>query len=647
VTLPLTEPAYVFAALFLAVLFAPLLAERARAPGLIGLVLAGALIGPNGLGILERAGAVEALGGVGLLYLMFLAGIDLDLEGFNERRRESLLFGVSTTVIPMLLVTAVSLGLGMGLLAALLIASAFTSHTLVAYPLVQRLGLVKTPAVTATIGATLVCVVAALLVLAVVASAHQGSLGPLFWLQLAASLSAFLALVLWGLPWLTRRFFAGVGQDRNVRFTYVLVALFATATIADLAGIEAIVGAFLAGLALNRFVAPGGVLMTRVQFLGSSLLIPLFLISTGMLILPSVVTDLRVLGMGAAWTLTAIAAKWLAAWPVARHFGFSRPEVGVMTALSSGQAAGALAAAIVASNIGLIDQDAVNAVVLVILGSCLFAAVAAERYAPLVQLPARRHKRVGETVVVPIANPASAGPLVKLASLVAGRDSGTVLPLNVLGFEAPQEVVEEHRSLAQEAERTALRNGADARGLVRIDSSPTAGVLHTVVEEGGTCLLMGWKGYTNAREAFFGGVIDAILSRSPVPVLVCRPGSDDRVRRIVLSVTRGDLSPGGLSGLDLGVAIADRMARQADVGLLVVTEEEDRRLEELLADARKVEVVHDARKPAIALRGATDAGDVVLLGTPPTRAGLGQNATRVARALPGRTVVAVVPRLLG
>lgn len=645
-SLPLTDPAYVFVVLFAVILLAPLVAERARAPGIIGLILAGVLIGPNALGLLERAGPIEVLGGVGLLYLMFLAGVDLDLEGFKEHRRDSLVFGTSTFVIPMLLNTAAGLALGLELLAALLIASALTSHTLLAFPIIQRFGLVKNRAVTATIGATLLATVAALLVLAVVAAAHTGEIGPVFWLRFTGSLTLFLVAILWGLPRLTRWFFAGLGQDRTVRFTFVLLVLFGASSLADVAGIEAIVGAFLAGLALNRFIPEGSILMERLQFLGSSLLIPLFLVATGMLIDPRlVVSDMSTLLLGVGLTAAALAAKFLAAWPAVRLLGFDRAELGMMTGLTGAQAAGALAAAIVAVDIGLIGDEVVNAIVLVILATSLISTQLTARAAPRMKRPERRPAALGKAVVVPVANPHTAGPLVRLAALVAGPDSGSVIPINILGFDASREQVEEHKKVTADAEKIALAHGAEARSQVRIDASPTAGVLHTVVEGGGTSVLLGWKGYANARENFFGGVIDAILARSPVPVLVCRPGVDEAVKRIVLALSAGDLGPSGTIALELAADVAARMAKQADVPLQVVTEQDDDRLPGLFTKVRKVDITRDGRKSPIALRSYTKEGDVVVIGTPPTRAGLGQNASRLARALPDRTLVATVPRL--
>jgi Kef-type K+ transport system membrane component KefB len=643
--LPFTDPAFVFLALAAIILFAPIAAERLGAPGIIGLILAGMVVGPNVAGVLERDGAIALLGGVGLLYLMFLGGLDLDLDGFAERRTDSVIFGAASFVLPMLGLTLVGLALDLPLLAAILVASAFTSHTPVSYPIVQRYGLTRNAAVTATLGATLIAVVAALLVLAVVAALHQGDAGPGFWVRFVASLAAFLAFTQWVLPRIVRWFFSGLGQDRAVRYTFVLVVAFGVATLAGLAGIEPIVGAFLAGLALNRFIPEGSVLMERVQFLGSSLLVPLFLIATGMLVDPAVLTDPQVLLGALALTAGTVVTKGLAALLTAKLRGFDVPELGVMFSLTVAQAAGALAAVTVAAEIGLIGQGTVNAAILVLIGTTLIAAAAAARAAPRVQQPERRAARIGDTVIVPVANPGSAAALVKLAALVAGPDGGEVIPVNILGFGADPSQVEEHRKITAEAEKVALANGAEARALVRIDASPTAGVLHTVVEGGGTSLLIGWKGFANARENFFGGVIDAILSASPVPVLVCRPGEDTSVGRVVLSVTPGDLAPAGLPGFELATKVAARISRQAEVPLLIVTEVEDPAIDALVADNRRAEVARDERKRVIALRERTRPGDIIVVGTPPSRAGLGQNASRLARAVPDRTLIAVVPRL--
>lgn len=645
-TLPLDQPAFVFGVLFLVILVAPLLAERARAPGLIGLLLAGTLIGPHGLGLLERGGAIEALGGVGLLYLMFAGGIDLDLDGFREDVRDSLIFGGATFVVPGVINFAVATAFGLSLPAAVIISAAFTSHTLLTLPLVQRFGITGNRAITATLGATLLSTVAALIMLAVAAAAGAGETGPVFWVTFPIGLAVFTIATVFGIPRLTRWFFRGVGQDRTVRLTYVLVILFVVSAAADLVRIEPIVGAFLAGMAVNRFVGTGSLVRERLDVLGSSLFIPLFLIATGMLVDPvAVASDPATLLMGGGFALAAIGSKVLSAWPTGRLLGFDRAEITMMVSLTSGQAAGALAAVIVAENLGLVGERVLNATIFVILVTVMVATLLGQRAAPRVAAPARRTAGLGHRIIVPVANPVTAEPLVELAGLVAAADHGEVIAVNVLGFDASASEVDEHRRITAQAETAALRGGAEATSLVRIDASPTAGVLHTVVERGGTCVLLGWKGFANRREDFFGSVIDTVISRASVPVLVTHPGVDEAIERVVLSLTADELSNRGRRTLDLAVEIAVRLATHAQVELTILTQDPVDEARAALAPRTLPEAqwIHDQRSQPIAIRGHTRPGDLVLVGVPPTRGRLGHRAARVGRAIPDRTVMVVVP----
>jgi Kef-type K+ transport system membrane component KefB len=645
--LPLTDPGAVFAVLFLLVLLGPLAAERARLPGLIGLVVAGMLIGPNVTGVLDQNTFIETLGYVGLLYLMFQGGLDLDLDGFRKRRRESILFGVATFVLPMVVVTAVGLALGLGWAASIIIGSALTSHTLLSYPTVARYDLTRNRAVTATLGATLLAVVGALLVLAVAAASVGGAANWVFWTSFIVGLAGYVTLLLVGVPRFTRWFFTGLGQDRQIRLTFLLSGMGVAAVVAGLIGIEPIVGAFLAGLAFNPFVPAGTVIDERVRALGETVFIPAFLISTGMMLDPlALLTDPRTLLVGAAFAGAEIVSKWLAAEGTGRLMQVTPAERGVMFSLSVGQAAGALAAVIVAEELGLIGSVEVNAIVLVILITALLAGVTANRYAPQVEVPVTPDVRLGTRVVVPVSNPRSVAPLVRVAAQVAAPDSGAVVAVNVLPFDARPDQVRAHRSLAATAEKVALGAGSEVSTSVRIDASTVGGVLHSVVEQGGSCLVMGWKGYANTREDLFGSVIDRVASESPVPVLVCRPGEDDRTGRIVVVVTEEALNPGGERGTALAFEVGSRMARQTEVELIVVTNiaSDDLRphLADLDVDDRQVEIV--AIEGVVGrLHRLLAPGDVVITGLPPTASRLGKGARRLARAARGRTVIVTVP----
>jgi Kef-type K+ transport system membrane component KefB len=646
--LPLTDPGAVFAVLFLLVLLGPLLAERVRLPSIIGLVVAGMLIGPNVLNVLAGNTFIETLGYVGLLYLMFQGGLDLDMEGFSKHRRDSIVFGTATLVIPMVLVTLVAVALGVELLAAVIIASAFSSHTLLSYGTITSFDLTKNRAVTASLGATLLANVAALLILAVAAAGASGDSTLLFWVLFTLGLIIYTLVVLLGVPRFTRWFFTGLGQDRQVRLTYLLSGMGVAAVVAGVIGIEPIVGAFLIGLAFNRFVPRGTIIADRVQLLGESVFIPAFLISTGMMLDPfSVVTEPRTLLLAGGFVAAEVAAKWLASELTGRWMGVEAPERGIMFSLTVGQAAGALAATAVASELGLIGAVEVNAVVLVILVSALLAGLSADRYAPRVHAPVRDDEPIGTRVVVPVANPRTVGSLVRVAAQVAGADSGAVVAVNVLPFDARPDQVKTHRELAAAAEKVALGAGSEVTTSVRIDSSPSGGVLHTIVEQGGTALVMGWKGYANRREGLFGSVIDQTVSKSPVPVLVCRPGEDGRTGRVVVVLTRDEAGPGSEIGVALVFEVAHRIARQAEVELVAVTELTEDELRERLESA-EVEDFDRIRVESMTgvigrLGRFLEPGDVVLTGLAPATSRLGRGANRLARAAVGRTVIVTVP----
>jgi Kef-type K+ transport system membrane component KefB/nucleotide-binding universal stress UspA family protein len=644
---PLNDPGAVFAVLFLLVLLGPIAADRLRLPGIIGLVVGGMAVGPNVSGILDQNTFIETIGYVGLLYLMFQGGLDLDLDGFIRRRRESIVFGALTFVLPMAIVTATAYALGIGLAAAVIIGSAFTSHTLLSYPTITRFDLTQNRAVTATLGATLLATVGALIVLAIAAAAASGDAGWLFWFVFSIGLVGYLALMLVGVPRFTRWFFTGLGQDRQVRTTFLLSGMGVAAVVAGLIGIEPIVGAFLAGLAFNQFVPSGTAIADRVRVIGESVFIPAFLVSTGMMLDPiALVSDRRTLVLGAAFVAAEVSSKWLAAEGAGRLMGVSVPERGVMFSLSVGQAAGALAATIVADELGLIGSAEVNAVVLVILVTALIAGVTADRAAPRVELPDRPERPLGSRVVVPVANPRTVKPLVRVAAQVAAPDSGAVVAVNVLPFDARPDQLKAHKSLAADAERVALAAGAEVTTSVRIDSSPSGGVVHTAVEQSGTCIVMGWKGYANAREGLFGTIIDQVIAQSSVPVLVCHPGEDETTDRIVVVVTSEDVGPGRELGTALAFEVGSRMARQAEVDLIVVSDVEEALLRPALAGLR----VREAEVEVIAVEGVVgrlarllEPGDVVITGMPPTTSRLGKGARRLARAARGRTVIVAVP----
>ncbi len=566
VELPLTAPAWVFLTIVIVILGAPILAERARLPGVIGLVVGGVAVGPEGLGLLAREGMLEQVGGFGLLYLMFLVGLELDRDVLQAHRRPAVGFGLLTFAIPMSMGAMTATVMGFGIATSVLIGCVFASHTLVVYPVVRRSGIVADPAVAASVGATLITDTLALIVLAVVAEAFVSGGGWDLVIRLLAGLPLLAVSSLWLLPRIARWFFTGLGQDRTLRFLFVLVAFLGSAVLAEVVGVEGIVGAFLAGLALNPLVPNRGVLMQRVEFVGSAILIPIFLVSVGMLVDLGIVTDPATMGLAFVFAAVAVGAKWLAAEVAGRWFHFDRPQIELMFALSSARAAAALAATFVGFEVGLFDQRVVNAILLVVLISVVTASWVGARSAPRVAPPAPASGRLGRMVLVPVSNPDGASDLIRLAVWVAQADGGDVVPFHVVTSPDPARV-EAAGPLVSAAERAGARFGAEVDAHVRVDRSVASGVLNSVVERDASLVMIGWKGATTTQERLFGSLFDDIVDRAPCVVAACR-AQVARPQRIVLIPMMDRDTP--LGDTAVAIEMCRRLAKGSGLPVVVV-----------------------------------------------------------------------------
>lgn len=552
-TLPFTDPVLIVALATLIFLVVPIVAERARVPGVIGLIVAGAAVGPHGAGLLARDQTIVLLGTVGLLYLMLMVGLELDLHQFNRYRNRSIVFGLLSFLVPAALGVVLGLFLGYSTGSALLLASAFSSHTLLAYPIASRLGIVRNEAVTTALGGTILTEILALLLLAVVAnSARGGALDAAFWARLAVSFGVYVGVVMWGLPRLGRWFFRQAGEG-GAEFIFVLASLFTVAYLSHAAGVEPIVGALLAGLALNRLVPGHGTLMNRIHFVGNTIFIPFFLLSVGMLV------NVRALDSGRAWTISivltvgVIASKWLAARVTEKAFGYDADEGWVVFGLTVPHAAGTLAIVLVGYELGLLDQTEVNGVVLMILATCLAGPWAVERFGR--RLAAREEQRpydpdaAPRRILIPLANPATAEALMDLAFVVRGRDSDEPLyPLTV----APEEgqateawVAEAERMLSHAVHHAAAAE-VPVHPLTRVDANIAAGITRGIAETRSTEVIIGWDGRRTGARAIFGTVLDQLLERTRQTVLVAKLGHPLSVtRRLVVLFPPGiDRHPG-------------------------------------------------------------------------------------------------------
>jgi Kef-type K+ transport system membrane component KefB/mannitol/fructose-specific phosphotransferase system IIA component (Ntr-type) len=590
--LPITDPVLIFALAMVIFVGAPLLFERLRVPGIIGLIVAGAVVGPNALNLLERGSTIVLLGTVGLLYLMFMVGLELDLHDFNRYRNRSVVFGSLSFVVPQVVGTALGLLYGYALSSSLLLGAVFASHTVLAYPIASRLGIIKNLAVTTTLGGTILTEILALLVLAIVAGSVGGSLDLRFWAILVSSLAVYFGAILWGVPIAARWFFRNVRSDSTLEFVFVMAVLFTVAWLAHFAKAEPIIGALLAGLALNRLIPHSGPLMNRINFVGNALFIPFFLLSVGMLV------DVQALSSIDAWVFAVgvaagvIIAKLVAAKLTERVFNFNDEEGWVIFGLSVPHASGTLAIVLVGFELGLFDQMEVNGIVLTILATSLAGPWAVERFGRQIALQEEQKpyepRDAPQRILIPIANPATEESLLDLAILLRGAGSNEPLhPLTVVPEEA-----DGSEARVAEAERMLSHAVIYAAGaevpvvpLTRVDQNVAAGIVRGIAETRTSTVVIGWDGGRSPVGGIFGSVLDQLLLQTKAMVVVAKLGHALNVtKRLVVVLPPLIYRHPGFFEAARGVKTIAAQLGAPILGLVV--EEEAARLEALFQPIR-------------------------------------------------------------
>ena len=364
--LPLQNPVLILSLLLFIILLSPILLRKINIPGIVGLIIAGVIIGPYGFNIIESSSSIDLFSTIGLLYIMFIAGLELDLNEFKSNRNKSLLFGIFTFTFPLAIGYPVChYLLGYDTNASLLISSMFATHTLVSYPIVSKLGVSKNQAVAITVGGTILTDTAVLTLLAVIVGKSQGGLNSDFWIRLGVSFVIFLAIMFLIIPRIAKWFFQKLESEKHSHYIFVLSTVFFAAFLAEVAGLEPIIGAFFAGLALNRLIPRSSALMNRIEFIGNSLFIPFFLISVGMLVDVSVLlkgpTALIVI---VTLSVVALFGKWVAALFTQIIFGYSKAQRQLIFGLSSSHAAATLAVILVGFNAGILDENILNGTII-------------------------------------------------------------------------------------------------------------------------------------------------------------------------------------------------------------------------------------------------------------------------------------------
>ncbi|MHA6248597.1 cation:proton antiporter [Pontibacter sp. CAU 1760] len=529
-SLPFEEPVIIFTLVLLIILVVPIILKKIRVPGIVGLIVAGVILGPNGFEVLARDASIVLFGTVGLLYIMFQAGLEIDMIDFKRYKVRSLIFGSLTFLIPILVGTAVFFYLHeYEIKPAILLASMFAPHTLLAYPIVSRFGLSKNEAVTLTIGGTLITDTAVLFVLAVIINSTQGSTSMGFWVWMITEMIIFVSVVLWIFPKIARWMFKQLESEKGAQYIFVLTVVFAAAFLSEVAGMEAIIGAFLAGLALNPLIPHTSALMNRIEFVGNNIFIPFFLISTGMLVdLKVLFTDTNAMLIAGTIVVLAPLTKYAAAYLTQKLFKFSVLQRNLIFGLSSAHAAATLAVVLAGYEIGLLGESALNGAVVLILVSSMISSFSTEKVGrKLAILESRRKPDMSEKpdrILVPIGNPHTIENLIDLSIMLKNPDyNQPIYPLAVvIDNEHAEEEIYKKNKMLHEAIKHASASDNDVQLVSKIDTNVSSGILRAIKELMITEVVLGWNAKITTRDRIFGTVLDSLLDNTDEMVLVCK-----------------------------------------------------------------------------------------------------------------------------
>ena len=559
---PITSPTLIFFVVLLIILSAPIIMGKLRIPHIIGMVLAGVLVGRYGLNILERDSSFELFGKVGLLYIMFLAGLEMDLESVKRNSRRFLIFGLLTCLTPLL----ITYFMGMWLLgysgqASFLLGCIMASNTLIAYPIISRYGLGRDSSVMLSVGSSMISLFLALLMLAALAASYGEDVGILFWIVFLLKFLAFCVLLSWGIPKLSRYFLRRY-SDAVMQFIFALSVMFLSAALSEAIGVEGIVGAFLSGLILNRYIPHVSPLMNRIEFIGNALFIPYFLIGVGMLInVRTLFEGVHMLFIVGLIVFFGTFGKALAAYLSSLLFRLPKSAGNMMFGLTCAHAAGAIAMVMVgmrlevSPGVYLVNDEMLNGVVIMILITCIISTMMTEHAAQQITLTNRlqpsernRQSKDDEKIMLCVKYPDIAPQLLELAIMVRNQKlNRELVALNVV-YDDVQ--AGKHRQeglrLLEKLEQRASASDIQMQTQVRLASNIANGIKHAFREFAASEIIMGMHVHTDGNPKFWGEFIQSLyngLNRQIVLIRFVQPLNT--LRRIQVAVpSRAEFEPG-------------------------------------------------------------------------------------------------------
>jgi Kef-type K+ transport system membrane component KefB len=562
-SLPLKNPVIIFSLVLFIILFAPILLNKIKVPHIIGLIVAGVITGPYGLNLLSRDSSIVLFGTVGLLYIMFLAGLEIDLTEFKKNRKKIIVFGLLTFTIPLTLgVLACYYVLGYSFLSSFLLASMFSTHTLVSYPIASRYGISRNRAVTLTIGGTMVTDILALLILAAIVGMTKEEVTSSFWITLGVSSLVFVGIVFFLFPIIIQWFFKRF-EDSVSQYIFVLAIVFLASFLAEIAGIEAIIGAFFSGLVLNRFVPHSSPLMNRIDFVGNALFIPFFLISVGMLVDVSVLFKgfgaLRVAGV---IIIIAVVAKYIAAILTAKLFKLTNDEGKLIFGLSTSHAAATLAIILVGYNIiigetangepiRLLNEDVLNGTILLILFSCAISSFVVEKASRNLALKEEtdinEEENIDERILISLAYPETVTELVDMGLMLKPKKSNvSVYALHIISDEA--DTGRENATGRKMLDKAVMHAAATENSIIpltRFDMNISNGITYTIKEQNITDVLIGLHQNADQND-FFGPTAERILRSTMETIYIYKYVQPVNTlnRMLVVVPAKAELEPG-------------------------------------------------------------------------------------------------------
>lgn len=561
-----TQPVSIFFIVLVIILLAPLLLNRLKIPHIIGMIVAGVAVGPYGFDILSDDSSFAIFGQVGLLYLMFLAGLEIDMFHLRLNLRRGLLFGLLTLSVPLLLGVAVSMAvMHLDLITSLMLGAMYAAHTLISYPVAARFGITKAPAVLIAIVGTIIAVTGSLLVIATAVNINtEGYFNALAIAWLILKMALWVGAVIFLYPRITRAFFKTY-SDRVTQYVFVLAMVFLAAWTAQLIGVEAVLGAFLAGIVLNRYVPHGSPLMTSIEFVGNALFIPYFLIGVGMMINLRVVIDPDTLVAAGMMLAVALASKWIPAFIVQKTNGLGASSRKVMFGLTAAHTAVALAVVSLGYRMGILSEVMLNATIVVILVTCAVAPIITAAGASRLKISMLdkddmiRHTRTNNSLIA-VDNPVTAASLVDLGLLMCNdRGRHSFYAIHVRNENSGKAKAVSGAAL-DAALTTAAAANVRMEQIERYDLNTVTGILNAISERDITEVILGMHRRTTVIDTFFGSKVEQLLRSTNRMLIISRCYIPlNTVTRIVVAVPRDAQYETGFSRWVRAVA---RLTRQ-------------------------------------------------------------------------------------